>query len=149
MEDVCGNYINSSQNYSSSQAKECAHGIGHALMYALDNQVAPSLENCRKLPEENLIEGCYKGVFMENGYLYMSFYEGDAPKPQVLGASMVDLCNGLVELEANECAKYVGDSYFAGNRADIKGAVAQCGLLEDKQKQENCIRRISSIYIPG
>lgn len=45
---------------------QCLHGLGHALMYGLDNNLSLSLDICAGLSTEYDRQSCYGGEFMEN-----------------------------------------------------------------------------------
>jgi hypothetical protein len=46
--------------------RNCAHGLGHAFMGVLDNELFESLQLCDALTDGWEREACYGGVFMEN-----------------------------------------------------------------------------------
>lgn len=45
---------------------QCAHGLGHAILYTLDYELDDALRGCDLLPSETMRASCLLGVFMEN-----------------------------------------------------------------------------------
>lgn len=52
------------------QRGNCAHGVGHALMYLAENDTERALTYCRSFEEEGMIYYCATGVYMERDQVY-------------------------------------------------------------------------------
>jgi len=64
IKSICSN-ITGKENYSFDYYN-CVHGLGHGIMFVMDNELFDSLEICDNLNGWWERNSCYGGVFMEN-----------------------------------------------------------------------------------
>lgn len=128
---------------------ECYHGVGHALMLRLGNDVKASVNECKKIQNEKLKDSCEKGVFMENGYLFISFYEPKLPRPYATTDKPWELCNEFSGTEARNCSTFAGISYVSKHIGDFKSSFKVCTQLNDPVNRKWCVHRLAKIYMPS
>lgn len=151
---------------------ECLHGLGHAIMYATDDELPTSLKLCDKLDDGEDRNWCYSGVFMENS---TSSTNKDHPSKYLKKSDPAYPCNILDKKYGNIC--YTLQSfYFAeiskynwvenynmckkipnefqggcinaigqsqvGNTQDLKMMVNNCRLIKDESDYIECINGI-------
>ena len=88
---------------------ECLHGLGHALMYATDDNLPESLKLCDSLSTESDRNWCYSGSFMENS---TSSTNKDHPSKYLKPDDILYPCNILSKPYLNMCYTLQG-FYFA------------------------------------
>ena len=128
--------------------EQCFHAVGHALMYAFDNDPFVALPYCDSLSEGYMKKWCYFGVFMENSYLYSSFHNPEGARPYVTGNSMLPLCFKVDEKYRLECAKFAGRAYLHVERGNWKGLFRECSLFAEKKEREVCVGQGARLFIP-
>lgn len=137
-------------------AKQCFHGVGHALMYTYGNDVFRSLAPCDRLPAPWMQNWCYYGIFMENSYLYSSlppFYEPGKPKPFAAGPGMTQLCGEVSRRQRPACARFVARSVFMGafpqQLEEFQRGFDQCRRVDvDEYYRQLCVRDAAVLFIP-
>lgn len=78
-----------------AQSLSCQHGIGHGILAYLgydQRALLQGLEQCRDLPHNDPIGGCYGGLFMEYNLQTMLSTEG---RIRPLGANPLEPCDSL------------------------------------------------------
>lgn len=153
LHEACADYFDiSSPNAVQPQralvAGQCFHIVGHGLMYGNRNDVIMSLNYCDSLPYAWMKKACYHGVFMENAYLYSSFYHPEAPRPSVTENTMLTFCLQFEGRKLEECGRFVGWTVFNRNYGDIEGALEECQELPEGN-QKICITEAAIIFIPS
>lgn len=145
----------------------CIHGLGHALMYATDNDLVRALKLCDHLENRNLEERCYTGALMQN---YTSIGDKDHPSKyakaddpmypcyilekkyqlrcytygvltnfQTSPQTAVALCNAMPEEYSLECFKTYGRdrTMVSDSPSEIKG---QCDLAQAAESVAGCMQ---------
>jgi len=132
-------------------ANECFHGVGHALMYANENDVPTSLFQCDELPYEWMGIRCQYGVMMENAFLYSPEYYPGSPRPFTGYDNMASLCQQLNESHRGMCSHFVGQAFLflLANTKNFEGAFSSCNSLDRKNYISSCIERMALLYIPN
>lgn len=130
------------------RAGECFHAVGHALMYAGDNDIEISREVCSNLPYTWMEEKCLYGAFMELSYLYVPLYHSATAKPELDEDSFVAFCENFPEPSALQCAHFAGSVYRINHNGDVRGALNSCQEFISIEHQETCVDRIATFGIP-
>lgn len=81
----------------------CLHGLGHAIMFALLNELPQALKVCDVLSTEEERNGCYGGVFMENT---QAEYNKDHPSSYIDSENLLFPCSILEEKYLEICYRY-------------------------------------------
>ena len=105
-----------SHTYAWTAARQCSHGVGHALMHANGNDVKKSLPYCEVLSYPWMQDRCAFGVFMEHSYLYWPDYDPGHPRPLANGDSMAPLCEALPEKFTPSARPSSADRTFTSTR---------------------------------
>ncbi len=133
-------------DFSWTANKQCFHAVGHGLMYAFGNDVPKALSVCTQLPYEWMKSRCAYGALMEESYRYNPDYIAAIGGKALVGKGMQSLCNSLA-IFADECALFVGRSYFSGHRGDFAGAFTTCLGLKTSAESKMCREQIATIYV--
>ncbi len=96
-------------NFPLKKINECLHGLGHALMFATNNDLLESLKLCDSLETEIDRGWCYSGSFMENS---TSSTNKDHPSKYLKSEDIMYPCNILAEKYLDMCYTLQG-FYFA------------------------------------
>ncbi len=128
--------------------EQCFHAVGHALMYAFDNDPFVALPYCDEMPEVFMQKWCYFGVFMENSYLYSNFHNPEGMRPYVTGNSMLPLCMKVDEKYRLECAKFAGRAYMHVKDGNWRGMFAECKGFMNRKEKEVCVGQAARLFIP-
>ena len=146
VKESCGQFYSEAitpEDPSWRAGRQCFHGVGHALMYALKNQTQEALKVCERIPP--WVRGnCAFGVFMELAYLYSPHYDPFSPKPDVYGESIAPFCK-TAETFKKQCYMFIGRSYLNLHPHDYKGAFRSCG--EDEPSGSDCRYELARIEI--
>ena len=144
----------------STRSFECLHGLGHALMYAYDNELMLSLKACDSIVEEWAQKICYFGVFMENSYEHIGAnrYVGPTTIQYIDENNPIYPCNSVEKKYQSSCYSFPGNSYlleqikkrgliFKGlTYDDYRNAFAVCLSVKEEEYRLRCIRGIT-VYI--
>jgi|GEM_PF-4951122 len=149
--EACAPFVNLASFESASREEkirgpECFHAAGHALMYALKNEVPDALSACDVSPYDWMREWCYHGVFMENYYLYLPSYESHAPRPYAQGNTGIDMCRTIDARYRTSCSQFVGWIYAEVHPGDFVGAFDACAAF-GKDDKRICIARTGRFHI--
>lgn len=82
---------------------ECNHGLGHALMYVVNNNLPKALDYCDAISLNNSRELCYTGALMSNND---SFGSTEHPTQYVKSDDPLYPCNILKKHQQNQCYSY-------------------------------------------
>lgn len=149
MREGCGEfYVSESAQGDDSlwrERKQCFHAVGHALMYAHENDMDTSIRLCADLPYAWAQEQCAYGVFMELSYSYSPEYRGT--KISVTNEPMLKICERAPMFQG-ACMRLVGRSHLIGNPHDFKGTFEVCKTLPEEAAIE-CRRDLAQISITG
>lgn len=154
IKDACGQYLDPGFSsarhtaYEELTAAQCFHGIGHALMAADRNDVVVSLAGCDATLEGWRRDNCRLGVFMENTYLYLPYYEPDMPRPFVTGNSILPLCGKVPADYRKNCDTLVGRAFLAAEPGKFKEAFAQCATVENTYRK-GCVANAAGHFVPS
>ncbi len=137
-------------------ANQCFHGVGHALMFAYENDVLRSLLACDRTPQPWMQDWCYYGVFMENSYRYSSlppFSAQGKARPFAAGEDMTALCGEVSEQQRPACARFVARAVFMSafprRPEDFQRGFDQCRLVDvDEYYRQLCVRDAAVLFIP-
>lgn len=137
MRESCAEYWEGANN---TVSYGCFHGIGHALMFYLGNDIPASLAGCSKLPQNWQKDGCSLGVFMEYLYSYRKNY--DHPKPALV-ENMSDLCSIVDSFWKKRCLAFVGiaavNRELAKNTHPTFGtAFNECNQISEEESRLSC-----------
>lgn len=119
---------------------ECLHGMGHAAMFVTDMEVPESLKLCDTLPDQEAMERCYGGVFMENS---SSSTNVDHPGKYIKANDPLYPCNTLPEKYSRLCYRYQS-SHFALISSHDWNKVANLCLSVPETYQDDCFRTIGT-----
>lgn len=103
----------------------CAHGIGHALMFVNQGDVGRSIDGCLGFPDEPMQYYCGTGVFMERFF-------GPA-RPAVASRSMHSPCDEETLFPA-ACYRYKGTELLK-TLGDPRKVAAACLSLDDLHRR--------------
>lgn len=98
---------------------QCLHGLGHALMFFADYELAQSLSACDALTDEWSQSSCYGGVFMEN------VFNSTNQKKNFIPTDYHYPCNQLAEKYRAECYM-MQTSYMSEMGLSTQGLLAEC-----------------------
>lgn len=156
---------------------DCAHGLGHALMYVNNNELFDSLRACDSLSDYQEQYPCWMGVFMENGIadtedhstkylktddlMYPCTAVGEQYKPacyafqtsyilRVTGSfdKMLTACRESPKLYQNICFESVGRDVAGEADLNIERSKNGClALSERKEERESCVRATVKVLI--
>lgn len=137
----------------------CQHGIGHGIIAFLgydDTALRKSLDECRALPYNDPIGGCYGGVFMEYNMQTMLGTEARIRQPSK-PADMYEPCASLPEAYKVSCVFWqpqwwhsgvfqgeATDEVFAKLGENCRGMIAS-----DKDLLRTCFEGIGNIVPPA
>jgi hypothetical protein len=129
MRELCGASV-------PSQEMDCLHGIGHALMRALDNDLPTAISRCTVPDDPELTINCAGGVMMENMFAVQGVDDA-APTRWFDPADPGRTCRGTEEIVAEVC--------HAWDVALLKPErrLAYCGSLEDVSNV-TCMRSVGA-----
>ena len=119
-------------------AAKCFHGIGHGLMYKLDNDLERSVALCGTFPEAFQRVQCAEGVFMEifdseTRFHASSYLKEDDP---------LFPCRGLDAVNEGVCAFYATRYYLRLHPRAYEGALAWCMESVPKGPRDACIKGV-------
>lgn len=122
---------------------ECLHGLGHALMFATDDELPESLKLCDTLKSEADRDWCYSGSFMENS---TSSTNKDHPSKYLKSDDPMYPCNILESKYGNMC--YTLQSfYFAEiSKYDLGETEKLCKQIP-KEYQAGCFNAIGQTQV--
>jgi len=143
MQEICQS-SRSMPGVTRSEAS-CHHALGHGLVHASANRIAPALTACVTAGTTTAREGCYYGAFMELSFLYLPGYHPGAPRPDSKDASLKELCVNLSEDARPHCMHFVGQSYLHAHPKDFDGAFAECAGLGEFD--EICAKRLGQVMV--
>lgn len=151
MQQACSEYYNSTLLASNNVSKrlistQCFHALGHALMSLNNNDVFRSLSDCEKLPEEIMKDRCFYGVFMENSYLQIPYYEPNAPRPFAADET-ITICKNVKDNQKLPCSNFVAWSMLIKGE-DINKSFGLCFELEEKYRRP-CVSLAAKHFIPN
>lgn len=126
-------------------AEQCFHAVGHAVLYAYDNNIDKALVGCEVLPHSWMQNWCFYGVFMEYSYLYWPFWMHEKPMPS-MPESMTILCDRVHVNQRDACSRMVGRAYFS--KGGLMGALKQCALVEERHRR-NCVIETAAPLVPS
>ena len=154
MQESCPDYFDIADHVEFSDTQSIMafnrfHAVGHAIMYAEENDVFEALFQCDKLPHEWMKDSCYYGAFMEQVFLYYSDYHPRLSRPFVDDGTMVQLCERVEERHRQRCSHFVGAAFLDSNPHAFKDAFVLCNSLRDNQYIETCIWCVAQIHILG
>ena len=137
----------------------CAHGIGHALMFLAEYETSQAISACRLFPERPLQYYCASGAYMERDLIHGSAdttgasllvpcnQEEDFPAacyrykvkylfhPETTVAQVADLCLGLQGLQRLGCFHGLGFSQLNDvfREPSLLGATCRYGSTQDQK----------------
>lgn len=115
----------------------CFHGVGHGIMMARAYRLRPSLELCDTFPENEMQQGCWQGVFMENVNGSMA---GTAQEHTFSEDDWLAPCNTLEEKYRWEC--YINHAgYLVPKAKSVELATNEC-LKENTDARRACLQSI-------
>lgn len=152
MQQACSEYYNTTLLTSDNLSKrlistQCFHALGHALMDFNNNDVFKSLSDCEMLPDDVMKDRCYYGVFMENSYLQVPFYEPNAPRPLITNGTIIPICEKVKESQKFTCSNFVAWTMLLKGE-DINRSLSLCFDLEEKYRRP-CISLAAKHFIPN
>ena len=103
-------------------APKCFHGIGHGLMYKLDNDLPKSVALCGTLDKGFQRIQCAEGVFMETYDSETRFHASDYLKED----DPFFACRGLDPVNEGVCAFYAPRYFLKVHPGDYDAAIAWC-----------------------
>lgn len=119
-------------------AAKCFHGVGHGLMYKLDNDLSKSVALCGTYGKNFQRIQCAEGVFMETydsetRFHASSFLKEDDP---------FFACRGLDPVNEGVCAFYATRYYLRVHPRDYEGAMAWCATEVPEGPRDACIKGV-------
>ena len=152
--EACGDYASIANLDSEPSeatriaAAECYHSLGHALMFANENDIGKSLLKCDTFAYPWMKEWCYHGVFMENYYLYIPGYSHGITEPSAQEPSILAMCKSLNQKYQPQCDMFVSWVYLYTHPEDFAGAFAECATL-GHESARICVARAGRFYVPS
>jgi len=119
-------------------AANCFHGIGHGLMYKLDNDLPRSVELCGTYGENFQRIQCAEGVFMETYDSETRFHASEYLKED----DPFFACRGLDPVNEGVCAFYAVRYYLRLHPRDYESALAWCATDVPEGPRDACIKGV-------
>ena len=121
IKNICTGVSKQTKDYN-----ECLHGLGHALMFAFENELPEALKYCDFLETQNDQGWCYSGAFMENSN---SSTNTDHPSKYVDEKDPNFPCSILDKKYSGTCYVFQGFWFAKLNKYDWKKTGEECGQI--------------------
>lgn len=112
---------------------QCHHGLGHALMFAVEDSLPDALSLCDALPKQSYRDGCYTGAFMQN---VVNRNSTDHPNSMLRDDEPLYPCPVLGIVYQPICYTYAVLEHYQGN---VEKGIELCGMIPEKYSEE-CFR---------
>jgi hypothetical protein len=136
LNNLCVPFRAPSKTASAVSHINCAHGIGHGIMYANSNEVFEALKTCDLLDDETEQEPCWGGVFMENLLTDFKEHRTKYVNPE----DLLFPCNAVEDKYEGACYTYQS-SYIFKITKSFEKTFAACKKFP-KQYQDVCFRGV-------
>ncbi len=110
---------------------DCFHALGHALVFANENNIDMAVTICQKIEDPDSRNGCLFGSYMEMSKLYDPTYHKSSTRAGISGTSMKQLCDTQASSTKQNCYMFVGESYLLYSGGNLKGALKVCESVAD------------------
>ncbi len=121
---------------------KCFHGLGHGLMYSLENDVPQSLDLCKTLGERSERIACSEGVFMENFNTDLNAH----PSKYLRADDPFFPCRAPEEPYKGVCAFYAPRFYVKAHPGAYLDALRWCTTVGDGP-DDGCAKGVGSVAI--
>lgn len=119
---------------------KCFHGLGHGLMYSLENDVPQSLDLCKTLGERSERIECAEGVFMENFNTDLNAH----PSEYLRDDDPFFPCRAPEEPYKGVCAFYAPRFYMKAHPGAYTDALEWCMTVGDGP-DDGCAKGVGSV----
>jgi hypothetical protein len=116
----------------------CFHGVGHGLMYKLDNDLPKSVELCGTFPENFQRVQCAEGVFMETYDSETRFHASEYLKED----DPFFACRDLDPVNEGVCAFYATRYYLRLHPRDYAAAIDWCVTDVPEGPRDACVKGV-------
>lgn len=137
---ICGN-----KNSFAAEREyfECLHGLGHALIFALDGELPISLKVCDELNDEVDRNWCYSGIFMENS---TSSTNSDHPSKYLRENEPLYPCTILENKYLKTC--YTLQSFYLAEINEFDWPkISQACMKINLEFRNNCFNAIGQVLV--
>ncbi len=138
MSDLCFKNEKMASSYSPG---DCAHGLGHALMFLSGYDVREAVESCEVFEESHMVYYCATGAYME--------YVTENDKEDAETKSLFYPCDAFDYPAA--CARYkfvyVAKRHYE-SKGKVGGLVEECGKLSGKFRL-GCFHGLGNGHMPA
>jgi hypothetical protein len=107
--------------------RNCAHGLGHGFMGAMDNELFDALQGCDSLGEEWEQIHCYGGVFMQNTMVEV---DPSLPSKYLKSDDPLYPCTDVQSRHKDQCYKTQAP-YAVGRQGDFAKVFDLCAKAEE------------------
>jgi len=114
---------------------QCAHGIGHGIMYANGEILDDSIRLCESLATKDMINACKNGIFME--------YFNEEGIEHVDRKNPFRICTTQNETNKPDCYLYAPTASLFLSNYNYEKVARQCSKL-DKSVQTYCFQGLGS-----
>jgi hypothetical protein len=124
--------------------RECAHGMGHALMGVNGGNPEPSLRGCDRLAEPEERSDCWEGVYMEDLLRATDAPVVNAGDSAVArharghGARPAGRCDQVAPTYRAACWAYQPVALLGANGGDAVRTLKACRAAPDRAARESC-----------
>lgn len=119
-------------------AAKCFHGVGHGLMYKLDNDLSKSVELCGRYSEAFQRIQCAEGVFMETYDSETRFHASEYLKED----DPFFACRGLDPVNEGVCAFYATRYFLKLHPREYERAIEWCMNDVPAGPRDACIKGV-------
>ncbi len=120
------------------EAANCFHGIGHGLMYKLDNDLPRSVELCGTYDKNFQRIQCAEGVFMETYDSETRFHASEYLQED----DPFFACRGLDPVNEGVCAFYATRYFLKVHPREYEGAIDWCMTDVPDGPRDACIKGV-------